>query len=151
MFGTEEDFENLVQSHSGTGNSSVYLVLHSTNGVAGADHDAEVCDGVLRVSGDLWICRLSNKLRDAVCDACESPGTPPLRPFRQYGQLYTLALFNGPRAPGQVRGDRDSEMNTLVSLAQLVHQTTLCFANSARLDFGPTGEFIGPSRRPVEV
>ena len=142
MFGTEKDFESLVKAYSGAGNSSVYVVLHSTNGVAGSDRDAPVCEEAFEVAKDLWICRISNALRDAVYDACESPGSPPIRPHRQYGQLYTLALFNGPWAPGQVRGDRDAELNTLLSLSQLVHQTTLGFANSARLDFDPEGDLI---------
>ena len=33
-------------------------------------------------------------------------------------------------------------MNTLVNCAQLVHQTTLGFANSARLDFDSDGKFL---------
>ena len=142
MFGSETDFHDLVNRYSGSGNSSVYVVLHSTNGVAGADQDAESCEDAFEVAKDLWVCRIPSVLRDAVYEACESPGSPPLKPHRQYGQLYTLALFNGPWASGQVRGDRDAEMNTLVSLAQLVHQMTLGFANSARLDFGPDGKFI---------
>jgi len=103
----------------------------------------------------MWICRLSDKLRDVVYEACESPGVPSQKVTRQYGQLYTVALFTGPWSPGQLSAwDAPEQITRFVTFSQLVHPTSLGFGSSARLTFGPNGEFIssdpGPCRGMTE-
>jgi hypothetical protein len=88
----------------------------------------------------MWICRLPDNLRDIIYQACESPGVPYEKAFRQYGQLYTIALFAGPWTPGQLSAwDAQGEIG---------------FGNSARLTFAPNGDFIsadpGPCRGITE-
>jgi hypothetical protein len=103
----------------------------------------------------MWICRLPDNLRDIIYQACESPGVPYEKAFRQYGQLYTIALFAGPWTPGQLSAwDAQGEITRFVALSQLVHPTSIGFGNSARLTFGPNGDFIsadpGPCRGITE-
>jgi hypothetical protein len=103
----------------------------------------------------MWICRLPNDLRDIVYQACESPGVPYQKAFRQYGQLYTIALFTGPWLSGQLsEWDAHGEITQFVAFSKLVHSTSIGFGNSARLTYDPNGEFIsadpGPCRGITE-
>ena len=136
-------------------NSFVHVLLHSTNGDDDPSDQPLRCLEPFRLADAVWICRLPDKLRDSVYRACESPGVPYQKPFRQYGQLYTIALFAGPWLPGQVSSwDASGEITRFVTFSQLVHPTSIGFCNSARLTFGPNGEFIradpGPCRGITE-
>ena len=156
MFGNDEVFGDLVLRHSaGVSNSFVHVLLHSTN----ADHDpydhtVQCCDP-FQLTERMFICRLPSNLSNTVYEACESPGVPNHKVFRQYGQLYTIALFTGPWTPGQLsEWDAEGDITRFVTLSQLVHPTSIGFGNSARLTFGPNGDFIsadpGPCRGITE-
>jgi hypothetical protein len=80
---------------------------------------------------------------------------PVQKVFRQYGQLYSIALFTGPWTSGQLsQWDAPGDITRFVTLSQLVHPTSIGFGNSARLTFGPDGDFIsadpGPCRGITE-
>jgi hypothetical protein len=156
LFGNDQFFGQELKRHSVEGsNSFVHVLMHSTNG----DHDPTdrpvQCPEPFKLTDRMCICRLPDSLRDTVYDACESPGVPTQKRFRQYGQLYTIALFSGPWMPGQLSDwDPHQEITKVVTLSQLVHPTSIGFANSARLTFGPDGAFIsadpGPCRGITE-
>lgn len=129
--------------------------MHSTNGDAAPDRNAVRCLEPFQLTGRMWICRLPDNLRNIVYQACESPGVPCNKGTRQYGQLYTIALFTGPWTPGQLSGwDSQREITDFVGFSQLVHPTSIGFGNSARFTFAPNGDFIsadpGPCRGITE-
>jgi len=156
LFGDETFFVDEVKRRSKPGsNSYVHVLLHSTNGDDDPNDQPPRCLEPFKVTDAMWICRLPDALRDIVYQACESPGVPYQKPFRQYGQLYTIALFAGPWLPGQLSGwDASGEITKFVTFSQLVHPTSIGFGNSARLTVGPNGEFIradpGPCRGITE-
>jgi hypothetical protein len=156
LFGDETFFVEQVKRHSeGAANSFVHVLLHSTSGDDDPNDQSSQCHDSFRVTDALWICRLPEQLRDIVYAACESPGVPHEKPFRQYGQLYTIALFAGPWLPGQLSSwDASGEITKFVTFSQLVHPTSIGFGNSARLTFGPHGKFVradpGPCRGITE-
>src|ERR1035441_9489326 len=80
----------------------VHVLLHSTNGNDADDREAVQCLEPFRLADRMWICRMPDYLRDIVYKACESPGEPYEAAHRQYGQLYTIALFMGPPEIGTV-------------------------------------------------
>jgi hypothetical protein len=98
---------------------------------------------------------MPDDLRDAVYKACESPGEPYQAAHRQYGQLYTVALFMGPPRPGVIaHWDGYGHLTKFVTFSQLVHPTSIGFGNTAVLTFGPDGKFRqatpGPCRGITE-
>jgi len=156
LFGSDEFFVEKVQRHStGAGNTFVHVLLHSTNGDDDPSDQAVPCQDAFQLTDRMWICRLPDNLRDTVYEACESPGVPYQKAFRQYGQLYTIALFSGFWTAGELSGwDAHGEITRFVTFSQLVHPTSIGFSNAARLTFGPNGEFIsadpGPCRGITE-
>jgi len=156
LFGHDTFFGEQVQRYSAGGsNSFVHVLLHSTNGDTAPDDNAVQCVEPFELTERMWICRLPDDLRDFVYQACESPGVPYQNAFRQYGQLYTIALFTGPSAPGQLSGwDAYGHITQFVAFSQLVHPTSIGFGNSVRFTFGPNGGFIradpGPCRGITE-
>lgn len=158
LFGDPGFFSEEVRHQStSVSNSYVHVLMHSTNGDHDPDDRPVECHEPFRLTDRLWICRLPDSLRNTVYEACESPGVPnqSQKVFRQYGQLYTMALFSGPWLPGQLsEWDAHGEITTAVTLSQLVHPTSIGFGNSARLTFGPGGNFLsadpGPCRGITE-
>jgi hypothetical protein len=156
LFGNDAFFGEQVRRHSaGKSNSFVNVLMHSTNGDDAQDIDALRCLEPFQLAGRMWICRLPNDLRDIVYQACESPGVPYQKAFRQYGQLYTIALFTGPWTPGELSDwDAHGEITQFVAFSQLVHPTSIGFGSSARFTFDPNGEFVradpGPCRGITE-
>jgi len=156
MFGDDNFFtEQLRKTNAGGGNSFVSVLLHSTSGDDAKDERAVRCLDPFQLTNRMWLCRLPDKLRDIVYDACESPGVPRQKIFRQYGQLYTIALFAGEWMPGQQSAwDAHGEITLFVTYSQLVHTTSIGFGNAARLTFGPDSKFIradpGPCRGITE-
>ncbi len=156
LFADKTFFADEVKRRSKVGgNSFVHALLHSTNGDDDSNDQPERCLGPFKATDATWICRLPDRLRDVVYEACESPGVPYEKSFRQYGQLYTIATFAGPWLPGQVSGwDASGEITKFVTFSQLVHPTSIGFGNSARLTFNSNGEFVradpGPCRGITE-
>lgn len=156
LFGDDTFFGEQVRRHSAGGsNSYVHVLMHSTNGDAAQDDDAVRCLEPFRLTERMWICRLPDELRDTVYQACQSPGVPYQKVFRQYGQLYTIALFAGPWAAGQLSGwDAYGHITQFVAFSQLVHPTSMGFGNSVRFTFAANGDFIsadpGPCRGITE-
>jgi hypothetical protein len=156
LFGNDEFFTEQVQRHSAAGsNSYVHVLLHSTNGDAAEEKGAVECREPFQLTERMWICRLPKALRDIVYRSCESPGVPYQEAFRQYGQLYTIALFTGPWMPGQVSSwDAPGEITRFITFSQLVHPTSIGFGNSVRFTFSSSAEFIeadpGPCRGITE-
>lgn len=156
LFGDDTFFAKQVQRNSsGSSNSSVHVLMHSTNADSAEDKDATRCLEPFQLTERMWICRLPKYLRDIVYQACESPGVPYQKMYRQYGQLYTIALFTGPWTSGQLSGwDAPGEITQFVTFSQLVHPTSIGFGNSSRFTFGPNGDFIsaepGPCRGITE-
>ncbi len=156
MFGTGEFFTEEVRRCSAAGsNSYVHVLMHSTNGDDDQNDNPVRCSDPFQLTERLWICRVPDILRDNIYDACESPGVPKQNAFRQYGQLYTIALFTGPWVAGQLSDwDATGEITRFVTMSQLVHSTSIGFGNSARLTFGPDGAFLsadpGPCRGITE-
>jgi hypothetical protein len=156
MFGKSDFFEEQVRRFSVPGsNSHVHVLLHSTNGDGSADNNAVECPEPFDLTERMWICRLPDMLRDIVYKACESPGEPYQEAFRQYGQLYTIALFMGAAAPGTIANwDGYKHITRFVTFAQLVRPTCMGFGNTAVLTFSPNGEFEqavpGPCRGITE-
>ena len=94
MFGEPEFFELKLRELARPGSrSQVHVLLHSTNGSSTPDPSAVECSAPFRLADRIWICCLPDTLRDAVYKACEPPGEPYEAAYRQYGQLYTIALF----------------------------------------------------------
>jgi hypothetical protein len=156
LFGSDEFFaEEVKRCSAGASNSYVHVLLHSTNGDDDPNDNPTRCRDPFQLTERMWICRLPDIIRDIVYKACESPGVPNQKVFRQYGQLYTIALFTGPWTPGQLsEWDAQGEITRFVTLSQLVHPTSIGFGNSARLTFDPNGDFIsadpGPCRGITE-
>jgi len=158
LFGDHEFFGEEVRRHSASGsNSYVHVLMHSTNGDDDPNDRPVQCREPFKLTDRMWICRLPDSLRNTVYEACESPGVPNQnqKVFRQYGQLYTIALFSGPWLPGQLsEWDASGEITKAVTLSQLVHPTSIGFGNSARFTFGPDGNFLsadpGPCRGITE-
>lgn len=156
LFGDSTFFTEQMRQHSlPSSNSYVHVLVHSTNGDDDPNDNPQRCDEPFQLTPDLWICRLPDELRDVVYQACESPGVPLQKVTRQYGQLYAAALFTGPWTPGQLSGwDAPGQITLFVTFSQLVHPTSLGFGSSARLTFGPNGEFLsadpGPCRGMTE-
>ena len=118
------------------------MLLHSTNANDADDPGAAQCLEPFGLADRIWICRMPDHLRDIVYKACESPGEPYEPAFRQYGQLYTIALFMGPPEIGTVTSwDGYGHLSKVVTYSQLVHPTSIGFGNTAVLIFGPDGEF----------
>ena len=142
-FGKPEFFEEQLRRFSVPGRRSyVHVLLHSTNGNDAVDPDAVQCLEPFRLTDRIWICRMPDYLRDVVYKACESPGEPYEPPHRQYGQLYTIALFMGPPEIGTVTSwDGYAYLSKVITYSQLVHPTSIGFGNTAVLIFGPDGEF----------
>lgn len=156
MFGDPEFFEEQMRRFSVPGsNSQVHVLLHSTNGDSAADADGEKCTEPFLLAEKMWICRLPDRLRDVVYKACESPGEPYQELYRQYGQLYTVAIFMGPLLPGTVTDwDGYGQIKRFMAFAQLVPPTCIGLGNTAVLTFRPNGEFEravpGPCRGITE-
>lgn len=156
MFGKPEFFEEQIRSFSALGNNSnVHVLLHSTNGDSTADANAVMSSEPFQLTERMWVCRLPDRLRDVVYKACESPGEPYQEAYRQYGQLYTVAIFMGPLVPGTVTNwDGYGHITRFVTYAQLVHPTCMGFGNTAALTFRSNGEFEravpGPCRGITE-
>lgn len=142
-FGKPEFFDEQLRRFSAPGRRShVHVLLHSTNGNDANDPGAVRCTEPFRIADRIWICRISDHLRDVVYKACESPGEPYEPAHRQYGQLYTIVLFIGPPEIGTVTSwDGYGYLSKVVTYAQLVHPTSIGFGNTALLIFGPNGEF----------
>ena len=143
IFGKPESFEELLRSFSVPGRRSyVHVLLHSTNANDANDPGGAQCLEPFRLADRIWICRMPDHLRDIVYKACGSPGEPYEPVFRQYGQLYTIALFMGPPERGTVTSwDGYGHLSKVVTFSQLVHPTSIGFGNTAVLIFGPDGEF----------
>jgi hypothetical protein len=156
LFGDDRFFGEEVQRHAAKGsNSSVHVLMHSTNGDDDPDDRSVSCREPFKLTDRMWICRLPDNLSSIVYEACDSPGVPKEKVFRQYGQLYTIVLFNGPWMPGQLSAwDAHGEITRVVTLSQLIHPTSIGFGNSARLTFGSNADFIradpGPCRGITE-
>ena len=155
-FGNPTFFEEQVRRFSAPGsNSDVHVLLHSTNGNDSVDSGAVECREPFELADRMWLCRMPDYLRDAVYKACESPGEPYQQAHRQYGQLYTVALFMGPWAPGLITSwDGYGHITRFVTFSQLVHPTSIGFGNTAVLTFDKDGKFQqatpGPCRGITE-
>jgi hypothetical protein len=150
-FGSPDFFDEQVKRLSVAGHrSQVHVLLHSTNGNDARDPGATECLQPFAVGGDtLWLCRLPETLRDAVYKACEPQGEPYEPAHRQYGQLYTVALFMGPIYPGTIASwDGYGHITKFVNYSQLVQPTSIGFANTAVLYFDDTGNFTQASPGP---
>lgn len=152
IFGRPEFFEEQLRQFSVPGRRSyVHVLLHSTDGNDAEDPGAVQAQEPFRLADRLWICRMPDYLRDNVYKACESPGEPYEPAHRQYGQLYTLALFMGPPEIGTVTSwDGYGHLSKLVTYSQLVLPTSIGFGNTAVLIFDSAGKFVqarpGPCR-----
>ena len=152
LFGNDAFFKAQLQHLSGgQDNSSVRVLLHSTNADDAQDSTAVQHLEPLQLTDRMWFCRIPDDLRDFVYQACESPGVPNQNPFRQYGQLYTVALFLGPLLPGLVTSwDAQGEITPFVTFSQLVHPTSSGFGNPKRFmprflaDAGCRWKFASP-------
>lgn len=155
-FGSPEFFEQQLQRFSRPGRESyVHVLLHSTNGISADDPGGVKCREPFKLADRLWLCRMPDKLRDVVYKACEPPGEPYEAAHRQYGQLYTIALFMGPPEAGTVTSwDGYRYISKFVTYSQLVHPTSIGFGSTAVLIFGGNGEFKqarpGPCRGITE-
>jgi hypothetical protein len=150
-FGSPDFFDEQVQRMTRAGSrSQVHVLLHSTNGNDAQEPGATECVEPFAIGGDmLWLCRLPDRLRDVVYKACEPQGEPYEPGHRQFGQLYTVALFMGPMYPGDISSwDGYGIITKFVSYSQLVHPTSIGFANSAVLYFDDTGTFTQASAGP---
>jgi hypothetical protein len=151
-FGSPHFFTEQVKRFSAPrSNSQVHVLLHSTNGNDCADPGAVECREPFALAERMWLCRLPDDLRDVVYKACEPPGEPYEFAHRQYGQLYSVALFMGPMLPGLITSwDGYGYFSKFVTYSQLVHPTSIGFGNTAVLTFSPEGEFFratpGPCR-----
>ena len=137
-------------------NSYVHVLLHSANGYDERESGAEQCTEPFSIGDRLWLCRLSNELRDVVYKACAPQGEPYEKVYRQFGQLYTIALFVGPAQPGTVTGwDAFGEITKFVAYSQLTHPTSIGFGDTAVLEFNSVGDFVraipGPCRGITEI
>lgn len=155
-FGNPEFFQEMVLRFSVPNNSSkVHILLHSTNGNDSEDDGAVVPEEPFELADRIWLCRIPDGLRDTVYRLCEPSVEPDERVFRQYGQLYTAALFMGPSLPGTVGGwDGYGFLSKFVTLSQLIHPTSIGFGNTAVFTYGPGGELLraesGPCRGITE-
>jgi hypothetical protein len=150
-FGSPDFFDEQVQRMTRAGHrSQVHVLLHSTNGNDGHDPGATECIEPFAAGGNtLWLCRLPDKLRDALYKACEPRGEPPEEAYGTIGQLYTVALFMGPLLPGTIASwDGYGYITKFVSYSQLVHPTSIGFGNTAVLYFDDTGTFTSASAGP---
>ena len=149
-FGSQDFFGELVRRFSSPrSNSTVHVLLHSTNAQDAQEAGAVPCPDPFELSDRVWICRMPDYLRDVVYQVCEPHDEPPQKAFRQYGQLYTIAHFAGPWTPGLVTSwDGDGLLSRFVPLAHLVHPTSMGFGSTAVLTFGPDGKFLHASPGP---
>src|ERR1039458_4859710 len=149
-FGSPEFFNEQLRRFSAPGSSSqVHVLLHSTNGNDAADPGALECVEPFALGDRLWLCRLPERLRDAVYKACEPQGEPYEPAHRQYGQLYSVALFMGAMLPGLITSwDGYGHITKFVNYSQLVHPTSIGFANTAVLTFDTEGNFRQASACP---
>jgi hypothetical protein len=156
MFGNPDFFKQQLQRFAQNGKrSQVHVLLHSTNGDNFREPGAVEFKEPFEFGDRLWLCRMPEELRDAVYKACEPPGEPIQRTHRQYGQMYTAALFMGPMLPGLITSwDGYGHITKFVTLSQLIHPTMIGFANTAVLTFNADGEFEqatpGPCRGITE-
>ena len=150
LFGDPTFFSELVHRFSAPGgNSSVHVLLHSTNDEDSQDGSAVPCLGPFELADRLWICRMPDELCDIVYRVCEPRDEPQERISRQYEQLYTIALFIGPWPPGIIANwDDYGFLSKFQLLSQLAHPTSIGFRNTAALIFGPNGEFKQASPGP---
>ncbi|MCU1305002.1 MAG: hypothetical protein JWQ87_5286 [Candidatus Sulfotelmatobacter sp.] len=155
-FGQPMFFEEQVRRFSAPGsNSHVHVLLHSTNGNDSDRSPAAKCLEPFELAERMWICRLPDYLRDIVYRACESPGEPYQESHRQFGQLYTVALFMGPLVPGLITSwDGYRHITRFLTFSQLVHPTSIGFGNTSVLTFDSDGQFKqatpGPCRGITE-
>lgn len=155
-FGSPDFFDEQLRRFARPGSSSqVHVLLHSTNGNDAVDPGAVECQEPFALGDILWLCRLPDKLRDAVYKACEPQGYPPEPVHRNYGQLYSVALFMGPMLPGLITSwDGYGHITKFINFSQLVHSTSIGFANTAVLNFDADGNFRqatpGPCRGITE-
>lgn len=149
-FGSQDVFGELVRRFSAPGsNSTVHVLLHSTNAQDAQEAGAVPCPDPFEISDRVWICRMPDQLRDVVYQVCEPRDEPPQRVFRQYGQLYTIAHFAGPWTPGLVTSwDGDGFLSRFIGLAHLVHPTSMGFGSTAVFTFGSDGKFLQASPGP---
>lgn len=149
-FGSHEFFTELVRRLSAPGgHSSVHVLLHSTNGQDGQEPGEVPCPDPFEIGENIWICRIPNELRDVVYRVCEPRDEPPQNVTRQYGQLYTIALFMGPWRSGSiVSWDGYGLVSRVLTLSQLVHPTSIGFAHTAVLNFDSNGDFSHASPGP---
>jgi hypothetical protein len=143
IFGKPDFFVELLRRFSAPGRKShIHVLLHSTNGNDSDEPGAVQCLEPFMLADRIWICRMPDHLRDIVYKACQSPGEPYEPSFRQYGQLYTIALFMGTPEAGTVTSwDGYRHLSKVVTCSQLVHPTSIGFGNTAVLIFGPDGDF----------
>jgi hypothetical protein len=155
-FGKPEFFQEMVLRFSAPrSNSKVHVLLHSTNGNDSQDEGAVIPDEPVELADRIWLCRLPDELRDTVYRLCEPSEEPDERVFRQYGQLYTAALFMGPSLPGTLGGwDGYGFLSKFVTFSQLIHPTSIGFGSTAVFTYGPEGKLLkaepGPCRGITE-
>ncbi len=157
-FGKPEFFEEMVRRFSvPDGNSKVHVLLHSTNGNDSQDEGAVTPEMPFELADRIWLCRMPDELRDTVYRLCEPSGRTNVveKVHRQYGQLYTAALFMGPNLPGTLGGwDGYGHLSKFVTFSQLLHPTSIGFGNTAVFTFGPDGKLLraepGPCRGMTE-
>jgi hypothetical protein len=151
-FGKPEFFEEMVRRFTAPGsNSKVHVLLHSTNGNDSLDEGAVTPEEPFELADRIWLCKLPDELRDTVYRLCEPSDEPVQEVHRQYGQLYTAALFMGPNSPGVLGGwDGYGYLSKFVTFSQLLHPTSIGFGNTAIFTFGPDGKLLrseaGPCR-----
>jgi hypothetical protein len=150
MFGESHFFEEQLRRFAVPASANyVHVLLHSTNGNDRQEEGAEQCPGPFEIGERLWVCRMPNELRDAVYKACEPPGEPYEAAHRQYGQLYTVALFMGQMLPGTLSSwDAYGYITKFVTFSQLLHPTSIGFGNTAILRFDSDGNFKQASPGP---
>jgi hypothetical protein len=149
-FGSQEFFTELVRRFSATdSDSSAHVLLHSTNGQDAREPGAVPPPEPFEIGHNLWICRLPDQLRDIVYGICEPRDEPAEKFYRQYGQLYTIALFMGPSQTGVISSwDGYGLLSKFVTLSQLVHPTSIGFGNTAILHFDSKSDFKRASPGP---
>lgn len=149
-FGAPECFTELVRRFSVPGSySSVHVLLHSTNGQDVQEQGEIPCPDPFEIDNNIWICRMPDELRDVVYRICEPRDEPEQNVTRQYGQLYTIALFMGPWQPGVIASwDGYGLLSKVLTLSQLVHPTSIGFGNTAVLTFNSDGSFSHASPGP---
>lgn len=122
MFGESQFFEEQLRRFAVPGSANyAHVLLHSTNCHDAPEEGVEICPEPFEVGERLWLCRIPTELRDAVYKACEPPGEPYEVAHRQYGQLYSVALFMGRMLPGTLSSwDAYGYITKFVTFSQLL-------------------------------